>query len=143
MSALVSVNSNNRPIIVQNADSAAASVDHGFDCNHQSLLESNTCTGCAVVGNLRIFMKFLSNTMPDVVTHDTHTLSLNHLLNCVADVSQTSSHMHGVDAGVQAPSGRLDKLLVSGCNRPTRNSNGRVCIVSFIDEAEIQRNDVS
>src|SRR5450759_1197568 len=143
MSTLLPVNSNNRPIIVPNADSAAASVDHGFDRDHQSLLKSNPCTGSAVVGNFGIFMKFLSHAMTNVVAHDTHTLGLSHLLNCMADVSQTSSHMHGVDAGVQALSGRLDKLLVSGYNRPTGNSNGRVCIVSFIDKAEIQRNDVS
>src|SRR5450759_2689744 len=124
MSTLLPVNSNNRPIIVQNADSAAASVDHGFDRDHQSLLKSNSCTGSAVVGNLGIFMKFLSHAMTDVVAHDTHTLGLSHLLNCMADVSQTSSHMHGVDAGVQAPLGRFDELLVPGYHRPAAHSNG-------------------
>jgi hypothetical protein len=75
------------PIIVQDTHLPGPHVDHGFNREGHSRLQSRSAPPLAHVAYLRIFVKPAANAMANELPYDRATLAFGKLLNGSTDVA--------------------------------------------------------
>ena len=81
MGADAAVEGNGRPAVGQDLHLWRSSVDHRFDSQHHSGLESRTLAAGAEVGYLGILVHGSADAVADELLDDAETLGLAHLLD--------------------------------------------------------------
>src|SRR6266581_2910930 len=109
------------PAVCKFADRRLAGVDHRFDGESHSRLETRAGSRASIVQNLRLFVEFSPDSMAAELAHDAVTVAFGMLLDRRADVTEKSPGAHLADAEPHA--------LVSGLAQPLRLNGGFADIV--------------
>src|SRR6266705_2955608 len=98
------------PAVCKFADRRLAGVDHRFDGESHSRLETRAGSRASIVQNLRLFVEFSPDSMAAELAHDAVAVGFGMLLDRRADVTEKSPGTHLTDAEPHA--------LVSGLAQP-------------------------
>ena len=86
------------PAILQKLHLPASGVDHGLDGEGHAFLQQLTCSGAAVVKDLRGLVEAPANAVAAILANYGEALGLRVALNDVTDVPQGGPGAHGFDA---------------------------------------------
>ena len=144
LSAQASVGRANRPFVVRiDFDFPASEIDHGLDREGHAGSQPIARASFAVMANLRLLVKFASDSVADEISHDAAALSLDVLLNRRADIAKPSAVSRLLDSELQGSPRHFDdvsRLLAWG---PHIKRGARVTVKAFKHVSHVDVHDVA
>ena len=131
------------PAVAHFLDFFAADVEHGLNRDRHAGLELAQRAGAAVVKNLRLFMKLLTNAVAAKFAHHTQAVAFGKALNRMAHVAQIGP---GLDLDDAVPHGVIgQRAQAFGRHRAFAHNEhaAAVAVPAVLDDGHVHIDDVA
>ena len=134
---------NHTPIIVEQCNLAISHCNHRLYRYAQTVLQLLPRTTRAVIGNLRVLVHFMANSVTYEFTHDPIALSFCVLLHRIAYISQALANYCLLYTLIQGFLGRIQQLAYSWRHFTNGKCVARISTKAIEFHPAIDRDDVS
>jgi len=120
-----------------------AQIEHRLDREHHALFESESGAGCAVVKDLRVFMKVLAYAVAAELLNNRESMGLSMTLDRVTDITKGCA---GFDLKNPEIHGFLADFCQTACpdwNLAYQKHLAGVAMVTVLDDGDIDIDDVA
>ena len=131
------------PAVSQLPDIGFAGVDHGLHGENHSRFKSQSHAGIAIMQDLRLFVEFLTNSMPAELPHDAESVPFGMVLYCMTDIAQSAAGPNCPDAAPHAFVGNIDQPTRLDRGLPDAEHAAGITVKAILYDCDVDIDDVA